>query len=250
MGGHAERADVHTRTSDRACRRGRLAGRHAAARRARAHALHPPVSQTTTHRARAGDPRTAELPVYTPEVLAEAVAASVSYAGVVRHLRVRLAGGTHAHIARRIRAFGIDTSHFTGQAHNKGARRPRLAPAEVLTSRPADAKRVPGKRLRQALCALGRARCLRGLRHEPELARQGAEPRGRPHQRRLVRQPPRELAHPLSELPCHHRHILWSEQGAERQRPGAGRRATAARQPWRRAATLLSTMALHAAVAK
>ncbi|MBF9072426.1 HNH endonuclease signature motif containing protein [Streptacidiphilus fuscans] len=95
-------------------------------------------------------------PVHTPELLAEAVAASHSFAGVVRHLHMRQAGGTQAHVARRIRAFGIDTSHFTGQAHNKGKRCPRLTPAEVLVVRPWNAKRVPGSRLRQALRELGR----------------------------------------------------------------------------------------------
>lgn len=101
-------------------------------------------------------PRSTRSSVYTRELLAEAAAASVSFAGVVRHLRLRQAGGTQAHIARRIRAFGIDTSHFTGQAHGKGQRRPRLAPAQLLTRRPDHARRVPGQRLRQALCDLGR----------------------------------------------------------------------------------------------
>ncbi|MEZ0068433.1 hypothetical protein ABIA32_004458 [Streptacidiphilus sp. MAP12-20] len=94
--------------------------------------------------------------VYTPEMLAEAAAASVSFAGVVRFLQLRQAGGTQAHIARRIRACGIDIGHFTGQAHNKGQRRPKLTPAQILTQRPSNAKRVPGCRLRQALRELGR----------------------------------------------------------------------------------------------
>ncbi|MFI8458482.1 hypothetical protein [Kitasatospora sp. NPDC085464] len=55
--------------------------------------------------------------VYTKELLQEAVAACHSVAGVVRHLHKRQAGGTQAHIGRRIKALGIDTSHFTGQAH-------------------------------------------------------------------------------------------------------------------------------------
>jgi hypothetical protein len=75
-------------------------------------------------------------PVHTRELLTEAVAVSHSFAGVVRHLHMRLAGGTQAHVARRIRAFGIDTSHFTGQAHNQGMKRPKLTPAEILVVRP------------------------------------------------------------------------------------------------------------------
>ncbi|WP_370067829.1 HNH endonuclease signature motif containing protein [Streptacidiphilus sp. MAP5-3] len=94
---------------------------------------------------------------HSPELLTEAVAASHSYAGVLRHLNLRPAGGTHAHVARRIRALGIDTSHFTGMAYNKGRSCPKkLSPAEVLVRRPPNSSRVRGWRLRQALHELGR----------------------------------------------------------------------------------------------
>ncbi|SEL60558.1 HNH endonuclease signature motif containing protein [Streptacidiphilus jiangxiensis] len=102
-----------------------------------------------------GEPR--RTTVYTPDLLAEAAAASCSFAGVVRFLQLRQAGGTQAHIARRIRAFGIDTSHFTGQAHAKGQRRPRTSPEHLLVRRPSHSRRVPGQRLRRALGELGRA---------------------------------------------------------------------------------------------
>jgi hypothetical protein len=49
---------------------------------------------------------------YTQELLTEAVMNSVSVSGVVRYLGIPLAGGTHAHISRKIKQFGIDTSHF------------------------------------------------------------------------------------------------------------------------------------------
>ncbi|WP_406198864.1 HNH endonuclease [Kitasatospora sp. NBC_01560] len=95
--------------------------------------------------------------IYTREVLQEAVSACRSVAGVVRHLNQRQAGGTQAHIGRRIKALGIDTSHFTGQAHNRGKRSPgRIPPDQLLVRRPADAKRLPGARIRQALAELGR----------------------------------------------------------------------------------------------
>ncbi|WP_433415197.1 hypothetical protein ACQP1V_36845 [Microtetraspora malaysiensis] len=45
---------------------------------------------------------------YTPELLAEAAANSLSIADVLRHLRIRWSGGTHAHISRRLKHFGID----------------------------------------------------------------------------------------------------------------------------------------------
>ncbi len=53
---------------------------------------------------------------YTREILADAVASSVSIAGVLRHIGLTMAGGSHAHISRRIKFYGLDTSHFTGQA--------------------------------------------------------------------------------------------------------------------------------------
>ncbi|RIQ11599.1 hypothetical protein [Jiangella rhizosphaerae] len=74
---------------------------------------------------------------YTPEALAAAVAASTSVAGVLRHLGVKPTGGSHAHLSRRIKALGLDTSHFTGRAHNKGQTSPRrLGWAEILVTRP------------------------------------------------------------------------------------------------------------------
>ncbi|MEV4613977.1 HNH endonuclease signature motif containing protein [Kitasatospora sp. NPDC049258] len=95
--------------------------------------------------------------VYTKQLLEEAVSACQSVAGVVRHLGRQQAGGTQAHIARRIKSLGIDTSHFTGQAHNKGKRSARrLRPEQVLVQRPKDAKRVPGARIRIALAEIGR----------------------------------------------------------------------------------------------
>ncbi|MER6942659.1 HNH endonuclease [Nonomuraea sp. NPDC000554] len=55
---------------------------------------------------------------YTPDVLAEAVAASTSVYGVLDYLGIPRRGGAHSHIARRIRAAGIDISHFS---HASGA---------------------------------------------------------------------------------------------------------------------------------
>nr|AUV64104.1 H-N-H endonuclease F-TflIV [Streptomyces citricolor] len=107
--------------------------------------------------------------VYTRELLEEAVAVSHSVAGVVRHLQQRQAGGTQAHIGRRIKAFGIDTSHFTGQAHAKGKKSSKwLRPEEVLVQRPRESKRLPGARIRRALVELGRAEICKGCGSGPE----------------------------------------------------------------------------------
>jgi predicted RNA-binding Zn-ribbon protein involved in translation (DUF1610 family) len=94
---------------------------------------------------------------YTPELLAEAVAASVSVAGVIRYLGLRQAGGTHAHLSRRIKRLGIDTSHFTGQAHNRGRpARHRLCWQDVLVVRPPHRPRAKPHMLRRALVESGR----------------------------------------------------------------------------------------------
>ncbi|MFE2914010.1 HNH endonuclease [Kitasatospora indigofera] len=106
---------------------------------------------------------------YTRELLQEAVTASQSLAGVLRHLNRRQAGGTQAHVARRIAAFGIDTSHFTGQAHNQG--KPpasKLAPGKLLVERPSESGRLPGRRLRRALTELGRPESCEGCGTGPE----------------------------------------------------------------------------------
>lgn len=94
------------------------------------------------------------MPVkYTEEMLREAVAASVSFAAVVRYLGLVETGGNHTHIARRIRALGLDTSHFTGRSWARGTSRPRRKPEEVLIEYPVGAPRINGGRLRSLSCA-------------------------------------------------------------------------------------------------
>jgi hypothetical protein len=93
---------------------------------------------------------------YTAEVLAIAAAQSTSVAGVLRHLGVRQSGGSHAHISRQMKRFGIDTSHFKGSAHNRGDRGVwNMPPRKRLTRLPEGSRRVPGKRLRIALLRIG-----------------------------------------------------------------------------------------------
>jgi HNH endonuclease len=92
---------------------------------------------------------------YSPEVLAAAAARARSVAEVMRLLGVRISGGSHAHISRQLKRFGIDTSHFTGQAHNRGRQGRRRPPAQVLIKLPPDSGRTPGFRLRRALTLIG-----------------------------------------------------------------------------------------------
>ena len=52
---------------------------------------------------------------YTDENIIKAVADSTSVRQVMIKIGMKLAGGSHTHISRRIRNLNIDTSHFTGQ---------------------------------------------------------------------------------------------------------------------------------------
>ena len=95
---------------------------------------------------------------YTREVLEAAVRQSRSMSEVLRRLGLVPAGGTHAHIARRVKAFGIDTSHFLGRAANQGAHHRGVRKwlwHEVLVLR-TSGHRQKAHRLRRALIESGR----------------------------------------------------------------------------------------------
>ncbi len=97
---------------------------------------------------------------YTRELLAPLVKRNVSVAGVLRDLGKNQVGGIHTHLSKRIRDFGLDTSHFTGQASNAGARHkggPGKTPwRKVLTRQPDRDRREDAFRLRRALIESGR----------------------------------------------------------------------------------------------
>ena len=90
--------------------------------------------------------------LYSPELLADAAAASRSVAEVVRRIGARSTGGTQAHIGRRLKRLGIDTSHFTGQPNRRGSAR-RLE--DVLCVWPPDSPRPKGHLLTRALALTG-----------------------------------------------------------------------------------------------
>ncbi|NYD42681.1 HNH endonuclease signature motif containing protein [Nocardioides panaciterrulae] len=93
---------------------------------------------------------------YTEEILRDAVSRSTSVAGVLRELGLNQAGGTHAHISRTIKAFGIDTSHFV--RFQGGGSRPRLTADQLLVRIPRGSKRTKPPLLRRALDEIGRER--------------------------------------------------------------------------------------------
>ena len=94
--------------------------------------------------------------LYTDEAIRQAVRESRTIAQVVRALGAKLTGGTHAHISRRIRRLGLDTSHFTGQAHMSGLRHVRRrGPSELLVLLPDGSPRPRGSLLRRAMLEIG-----------------------------------------------------------------------------------------------
>ncbi|RVU24431.1 HNH endonuclease [Streptomyces antnestii] len=87
---------------------------------------------------------------HTESALRAAVEASTSIKEVVHRLGISNVGGNQAHISRRIRQLGINTSHFS-----RAARRPRTARGDILTLRSPDEGRVHGVRLRRELVRRG-----------------------------------------------------------------------------------------------
>ena len=87
--------------------------------------------------------------------LAAAVASSVSVAEVMRKLGIKPAGGSHFHISNRIKREGLDTSHFLGQAANRGKLGPRKTATEILVVLPAGSIRVKRSMLVRAMLESG-----------------------------------------------------------------------------------------------
>lgn len=93
---------------------------------------------------------------YTLEILSEAVNQTTSVSGVVRFLGLKAAGGTHTHLSKKIADFGIDTSHFNGNAHNKGVASPKKKTAsDILVVLPDGSNRPKPEQLRRALIERG-----------------------------------------------------------------------------------------------
>ncbi|WP_031087841.1 HNH endonuclease signature motif containing protein [Streptomyces sp. NRRL WC-3549] len=98
---------------------------------------------------------------WTREILEPAVAASTSVYEVLQRLGLEAVGGHHTNISRRIKAYGIDTTHFT-QLPRTGTKQRRRTPEELLVEDTSPhARRVPGARLKSAMSAHGIAeRCI------------------------------------------------------------------------------------------
>ncbi|MFB6776764.1 HNH endonuclease signature motif containing protein [Streptomyces sp. NPDC056352] len=92
---------------------------------------------------------------WTREVLEPVVSASASVHEVLRRLGLEGVGGHHTNISRRIKAYGLDTSHF---AHppKAGKKQLRRTPQELLVENLSpEGRRVPSARLKIAMASLG-----------------------------------------------------------------------------------------------
>ncbi|MEU9183084.1 HNH endonuclease signature motif containing protein [Streptomyces sp. NPDC048484] len=95
---------------------------------------------------------------WTKEILESAVATSKSVNEVLRRIGLDSVGGHHTNIARRIKAYGLDTSHFTLVARTERMRynqRRRTAEEILVEEVSAHARRTPSSRLKRAMCELG-----------------------------------------------------------------------------------------------
>jgi hypothetical protein len=97
---------------------------------------------------------------YTVELLEPLVRESTSVAQVLRKLGKKQCGGVATNVSKVIKKFGIDTSHFLGQAANCGTEHKggskRLHWSKILIKRRDDQQREKAVRLRRALIESGR----------------------------------------------------------------------------------------------
>ncbi|MFD9000583.1 HNH endonuclease signature motif containing protein [Streptomyces sp. NPDC059582] len=92
---------------------------------------------------------------WTREALQAAVSVSTNMCEVLRRLGLEVVGGHHTHISRRIKAYGIDTSHFRQPTRRGKPWRPRT-PEGLLVEQPeGHARRIPSDRIKWAMTTSG-----------------------------------------------------------------------------------------------
>lgn len=94
---------------------------------------------------------------YPKETLEPLVRESLSVAEVMRKLGLKhLDGGMHAHISRAIIKFGIDKSHFLGQARQRGVHSPKKKHwSQILLRDRHNGRKEYSNRLRKAMVESG-----------------------------------------------------------------------------------------------
>jgi predicted RNA-binding Zn-ribbon protein involved in translation (DUF1610 family) len=105
---------------------------------------------------------------YTKELLEPIVAKADSIADVMRMLHLKSTGGTYNLIGHRIKEYGLDTSHFTGQSWRKGKTitADHKPPEHYFVLLPPGSTKTPVRYLRRSLIETGiRYECVNG--HPP-----------------------------------------------------------------------------------
>lgn len=92
---------------------------------------------------------------YSDAEIMAAVATSLSIAEVMRAIGMKPAGGSHFHLSKRIKRLGLGTTHFLGQARQRGTVQPRLSAEAILVRRAPDSPRAKPHMLRRALIESG-----------------------------------------------------------------------------------------------
>lgn len=97
---------------------------------------------------------------YTKELLEALVKESVSVAEVLRKLGKPQSGNLHVYVSKKIKEYGIDTSHFLGKAANQGENHkggtPKRSWEEILILHNDKTHREVPYKLRRALIEFGR----------------------------------------------------------------------------------------------
>ncbi len=105
-------------------------------------------------------------PRYDRALLEKNIQDSLSWASVCRKYGLRENGGSHANMKKNAIFYGIDFSHFTGQAHNRGKILRRKHYSDFLIKR-LDGLRTSGQKLRKALVQSGRVDCCERCLQQP-----------------------------------------------------------------------------------
>ena len=88
---------------------------------------------------------------YTKELLEPIIKESLTWSQVCRKIGVKPATGSQSHVKKRAIEFGIDSSHFVGQAWNKGRTFVKKPIEEYLVK----GKQVSSHRLKKRLIRVG-----------------------------------------------------------------------------------------------
>ncbi len=109
---------------------------------------------------------------YTKDRIEEAVKKSVSLAETIRNLGIKWSGGQQQNLKRWIKIYELDTSHFFGQAANRGEKHVGGAKkkhwSQRLVLRPDNNRRESAYKLRRALIESGREYKCEGCGNEGE----------------------------------------------------------------------------------